>query len=334
MVGMRSGMGLLLGLGLLLPPPPAALAADPPGAGLVVARGRIEPVEGVRALGVYAGVPAVTLLSMLVREGEQVAEGQLLATAASHAAAQAAVAVAAATLALAERRLEQARRPWREGQLQAVRANVTSRRADLNLAERQLQRSEDLVRRAVRSTMDYEERIAEANRARAQLAEAEAQVNALVTVSPLEIQVAEASRDEAAARLAQAEAEARLAEVRAPLAGTGLRLLARAGDVVTNRPILEMADLTKLEVVAELEERLLPRIRPGQPAEVQMPGGGARTRAEVGRIGHQVRLLERAQSDLLTGAGGRMVELHLPLPPGSPLPPVVGLEVLVRITAP
>ena len=312
----------------------ATEAAGNAGAGLVVARGRIEPVDGVRALGIYAAVPMVPLRSLLVNEGDQVSAGQLLATTAAFDSAVAGIAVAEAALALAERKLDQAHRPWREGHLGAARAIVASRRADLELIDRQLRRIEDLVRRGVRSIAELDEKQAEQTRARAQLTEAEAQLAALTNVARTEIRVAEAERDQACAKLRQAEMERALAKLRAPIGGTILRLHARAGDIVSNRPVLELADMNRLEVVAEVEERLLPRLREGLSAEASLPAGGPRAALRVSRISQQVRLLERAQPDLVTGAGGRMVEVHLALPPGSPLPAIVGLEVLVRIGAP
>ena len=305
--------------------------ADQPARDTLIARGRLEPVSGVRSVGVYSTVTSVPLRSVDVAEGDHVEAGQLLATTRSAEAADAAVFVASAAVAVAERKLEQAHHPWREGNLSAARAAVATRVADFELAQRQLYRTEELVRSAVKSTSEQDQKRAEANRARAQMQEAEAQLAALTGVAGSEIRIAEAERDEAKARYQQALVDRQLSEVRAPIAGTVLRLLARTGDIVANRPILELADLSQLKVVAELEERLLPRVKAGMEAEVQLPSGGPRVKAEIVRISHQIRTLDRPAPDLLTGAGGRMVEMDLALPKDSGLPAIVGLELLVRI---
>lgn len=300
----------------------------------LVARGRLEAIEGTRSVTAYTVATSVPIAELHVREGETVAAGQVLATLASAVTADAAVTAAAAALAVAERRVEQARQPWREGSLQAARATVAARVADLDLAERQRRRTEDLLRRSVRSDAELDQRIAERNRARAMLAEAEAQLAAITGVAATDVRLAEAQAEHARAQLAQATAERDLARVRAPIAGTVLRLHARAGNLAVGRTILELADLQRLKVVAEVDERQLPRLRPGQRAEVQLPAGGGMVAATVQRVGHQVRIAERAQPDLVTGAGGRIVEVDLELPDGWPLPRVLGLELLVRIAAP
>jgi HlyD family secretion protein len=302
--------------------------------GPVVARGRLDASAATRSVTAFTAATSVSIAAIHVREGERVAAGQLLATLATAPLADAAVAVAEAAVAVAERRLEQARRPWRDGTLQAARATVAARAADLDLAERRRRRTEDLLRRSVRSDAELDERMAERNRARALLAEAEAQLDAVTGVAPADVRLAEAELQRARAQLVQASAERDLTRVRAPIAGTVLRLRARAGDGAVARPILDLADLDHLRVLAEIEERAIARVRVGQHAEVGLPAGGDAVPAEVVRIGHQVRIAERAQPDLVTGAGGRMIEVELQLTNGWPLPPVIGLELVVRIAAP
>jgi len=73
-------------------------------------------------------------------------------------------------------------------------------------------------------------------------------------------------------KVAEAQAEFDEARIRAPLAGTVLEVNARVGDVVTpaaGSPLVIMADMSKMRVRAEVDERDVAKIKPGQSAVVR-----------------------------------------------------------------
>ncbi|MGE0719000.1 MAG: HlyD family secretion protein [Alphaproteobacteria bacterium] len=293
-------------------------------------RGRVEPVGGVHEIGAYGAAPTETLGRLDVREGDRVIAGQVLALLSSHDRAAAAHASAAAAVVVAERRLDNVRRPYKDAELEALRAAVRSRTAELDLADRQQRRSEALQARGVATLADQEIKATELRTARARLREAEANVAAMEQVSATRIAFEEAQLAEARAREAEARAALELTVVRAPSDGTVLAIRARAGQALGPGRILDMADLTHVKIVAEVDERLVGRIRRDQRATIRLRNGAQSWPAAVIRVGARVELVTRPTADTVTGIESRFVEVDLM--PDSPdgLPRVAGLEVVVR----
>lgn len=76
----------------------------------------------------------------------------------------------------------------------------------------------------------------------------------------------------AEARLALARTLAETSRVKAPIDGRILRLNARTGEAVGPEGLVEMGDLSKLIVVAEVAAADLPRVKAGAKAEITVPG--------------------------------------------------------------
>jgi HlyD family secretion protein len=264
----------------------------------------------------------------------QVAADEVLATLQNRARAEAEVAAARAALELAERQLEQVRKPWRDATLRALTAAIESRRADLDLAQQQMRRTAELQRAGVRANAERDTREAEQRRAASLLREAEAQLAAATDISEREVRVAEAEVTLAGARLTAATAEAELSLIRAPRSGTVLHVHAHSGEQIGGRTILELADMTRLKAVAEVDERLLPQIRLGARARVTPRGAAREWPGVVARIGGVVRVADRAPGEAATGRGGRFVEVEVTLPDLTDLPLVAGLELAIRLDPP
>jgi HlyD family secretion protein len=77
--------------------------------------------------------------------------------------------------------------------------------------------------------------------------------------------------------------------------------------------VLEMADLSKLEIVADVYETDLPRVRLGAPAEIVVPGEAQRFAARVSEIGWTVRRQIQASNDPVAAVDARTVEVRLTL---------------------
>ncbi|HEV2602979.1 MAG TPA: HlyD family efflux transporter periplasmic adaptor subunit [Microvirga sp.] len=295
-------------------------------------RGRLEPIAGILSLGAFSTAPTVAVGELLVEPGEIVTTGQVLATLRNRELALAEVAAAQASLDLAERRLAQTRRPFREATLEALRAAIDARQAELSLAQQQMSRTTDLQRTGVRTDADRDTRQAELRRAQALLREAEANLAATTSVAETEIRVAEGEVALARARLASSAAQAELALLRAPRPGTILRVHARSGEAVAGRAILDLADMTQLKAIAELDERLLPQIVPGTGARVAPRGIAREWDATILRIGGIVHGADRTPAEAAASRGGRFVEVELKIHDAAGLPPVAGLELLVRFS--
>ena len=154
-----------------------------------------------------------------------------------------------------------------------------------------------------------------ANRTRAERAEAEAALETLLRPRPEDLALAEAELAAAEAALVRAQAEAALARLRAPIGGTIIRVMARSGERAGAEGVLEIADLSRMDVVADVYETDLPRLRIGATAEVLVPGEAARFPATVREIGWQVRRNTQATTDPVAAVDARTVEVRLALPP-------------------
>jgi len=312
---------LLLGLGgaafwqMRSPPPPAPASPAPSTAGPigVGALGRVEPASRIRRLNQPGGMAVTRLDRLLVAEGAEVTQGQLLAEFADTAMKDAAAAQAEAALAEAEAQLARLRAAGRPSEIEAQRARVEAIGAQEEIALRDAERAERLVPTGAGAVAAADRSRAIATRLAAEKREAMAALESLLSSRPEDIALAEARVAGARAASAKARADAELARVRAPIAGTILRIFVRPGDQVGADGVLELADLSRLEIVADVYETDLPRVRLGATAEVVVPGEAARFAARVSDIGWTVRRQTQASNDPVAAVDARTVEVRLTL---------------------
>jgi HlyD family secretion protein len=284
--------------------------AAPAGVG---ALGRVEPASRVRRLAPPSTVSMNRVDRLLVEEGDDVTEGQVLAEFADAAEKQASVALADAALAEAQTELARIRAAGRPEDVAAQRERIASLRFQEVMARSDAARADTLVPSGAGARAVAERADAAANRAAAELREAEARLASLSTPRQEDIAVAEAKLQTAQAACAKARAVAALALVRAPISGKILKIHARPGDLVGSDGLLELASIDQLEVVADVYETDLPRLRIGAGADVMVPGTTTRYPAEVREIGWLVKRALQAGTDPTAAVDGRTVEVRLRL---------------------
>ncbi len=290
--------------------PAAAAPAEPPGVG---ALGRVEPASRVRKLSQPGGFAITRVERLLVAEGDRVEAGQLLAELSDAAQKDAALAQAEASVAEARANLAKTRAGGRPSEVAAQRARIESLAAQEAIARREAERAERLVPSGAGAFAAADRNRAAAAARGAERAEAEAQLETLSRPRPEDVALGEAQVAAAEAQAARARAEASLSRVRSPIAGTVLRVYARPGDQIGNDGLLDLADLGRMDVVADVYETDLPRLRPGAPAEVVVPGEPRRFAAEVREIGWLVRRTVQAGTDPVAAVDARTVEVRLSL---------------------
>jgi HlyD family secretion protein len=229
------------------PPPPAPPVATVPGY-VAAAKGRID-VEGglVKLAAKRDGV----VRAVLVEEGAEVRTGQVLAVLDDEQARL--------TAALSEAELAEAR------------AQLAPLRVRLAAAEREVGRLRPLAAGDTVERRELDQAVDQAKLLRSEIAVAE---TAIATA-------------ERRLKVAQFEIEQRV--VRAPADGRIVRRTARAGDGVSTlnvTPLFQFAPDTPRIVRAELEERYLNQVRPGQGAEITLEADENRHyKASVLRLG-------------------------------------------------
>ncbi|MFM8278019.1 MAG: HlyD family efflux transporter periplasmic adaptor subunit [Cyanobium sp.] len=123
--------------------------------------------------------------------------------------------------------------------------------------------------------------------------------------------------------------------LRAPFAGTVLRIHARVGERPGEQGILELGANARMEALLEVYESDIGRVRPGQRVTISSESGGFQGRLQgvVSRISPQVRQRQVLSTDPSGDADARIIEVRVRLDPES-LPRVrnlAGLKVIGRI---
>lgn len=169
-----------------------------------------------------------------------------------------------------------------------AQANVGQVQAELRDAELAFGRARDLRARNFVAQAQVDQAEARMLKARAAVVSARAAEKA-----------AEAARQAAQVAVAQTE-------IRAPFDGVVLTKHANVGDLITNfsaaadskGAVVSMADMSTLEVEADVSESSLSKIEPGQACEIQLDAfPELRFRGEVSRL---VPTVDRAKASVLT----------------------------------
>ena len=172
--------------------------------------------------------------------------------------------------------------------VQVARANLTQGEAEQKDAETALKRSQDLLVQGFVSQASHDIAVARYNKSTAQIASLQASIAA------------------AAANLRGAQVAVEQTLIRAPFDGVVLTKAANVGDIVTpfssaldsKGAVVTMADMTTLEVEADVSESSLSKVRIGQPVEIQLDAlPDMRFRGEVSRT---VPTVDRSKATVMT----------------------------------
>jgi HlyD family secretion protein len=251
----------------------------------VVATGRVETPSRVTVGSEISGV----LLERRVAEGDQVRPGQLIALL---RADELAARLAEAEAQLAQ--LEQRQRPESAASLREATARAAQ-------ARRESARLQTLVARGL-----VARELAEQATETLAIAEAQAARASIVAGALAQGGVEEALLRQ---RIETARAQFERSEIHSLVAGTVLRRLAEPGDVLQpGRGIVEIAVRGPIEIVAQIDERNLDRLRLGQPALISADAFPAqRVPAEVSFVAPSI--------DVQTGTVE--VRVRVPEPPDT-----------------
>ena len=345
-------------------------AVPPPQQVTVAALGRIEPEGEVIRVG---GPTGERIGQMLVAEGDFVQQGQVLAALETYDQQKAERDVAASELAEARSRLaaitqfgqaevaeaqtriSQVDRP-QAFEIQAQEARIRELQAELELAQTELQRTQTLVGQGAVARQELDQRTTEVrqsqeslNSARAELIRLQAARNSDLSNAQAQVQSAQANltRSQAEVNVQSAArnlqlAEARLARtlIRAPQAGEVLQIHTKTGEAIgggqgstQDSGILELGNTRQMNVVAEVYETDVGRVRVGQQATLTSRNGAfpETLTGRVVRIGSQIFKNNILDDDPAANADARIVEVRIRLDQSEPVRQLTNLQVDVRI---
>jgi ABC exporter DevB family membrane fusion protein len=280
--GTLLGISALMGLSLMratlsrshsreIEKPARATALDQTEAGMKIlfaSPGRVEPASGIVSVG--AGISGL-IVSVAVREGQRVSAGQVLAVL-SCADLKAELARASAQLESAIQTRNRMLHGSREEERNESADRVLAAQAVMREAQSRYQRMAQLYAKDEISRQDFERTQLDVETAVANLQAAQHR-QAVVNAPPMAEELAKQDAEIEAAKERQKSLLAKLEEctVKAPIGGTVLRRPMQPGEifsVATPQPIVLLADLSRIRVRAEVDERDVGLLRTGQTARV------------------------------------------------------------------
>ncbi|WP_299488845.1 ABC exporter membrane fusion protein [Acaryochloris sp. IP29b_bin.137] len=315
----------------------------------VTALGRLEPQGELMQLSAPSSVEGNRIAQLLVKEGETVSAGQVIAILDSRdrlqadlLTAQEQVRVAEAELArikagakqgeIAAQKAEIARLDaQRQGEMTAQSATVARQRAEVDNAQAEFDRYQSLYQKGAISASErdqkqlvlqtaqrrLQEAQAVANRLRAvqspELISARARLNQISEVRPVDVQVAQANINQARASVKQAQARLDQAYVKAPQTGVVLDIYTHPGEVVGTDGILELGQTQQMYAVAEVYQSDVHKIKTGQTAKVSSDALPQTLTGTVARISTKVRRQSIINTDPSENIDGRVVEVYVKL---------------------
>jgi len=327
----------------------------------VTALGFLEPqgkVVKLSAPGTSGGVSRVEQL--LVKQGDRVKSGQVIAILDSRDRLQAAVGevqeqvkVAQSNLAVVKAGAKQGEvnaqqaeivrlEAQRQGDVQAQVAAVARLQAELQNAQVEADRYEALAQQGAVSASLRDSKALTFATARRSLQEAQAVLNRIQTarlpelasakatldriaeVRPVDVEAAQALVDRAIAAVQQAQAQLDLASVRAPQDGIVLDIHTRPGELISNDGIVELGRATQMTALLEVYETDISKVKLGQTVKLFADSRPEALSGEVMEVGVKVKRQNVVNSDTSGNIDARVVEVRVQLDPDS-AQKVVGL---------
>jgi HlyD family secretion protein len=254
---------------------------------------------------------------LLVAVGDNVTAGQVVAILDSHRSRTAALYQSRAMIAVSRAKVALIKAGPKREDVKAQEAVIRRLEAELVATEHDYERGKGLIRRNALSREDYDARRSKYEQSRASLEEARAKLEAMQVIRPVDVQGAEAELAQAEAGLVVAQEDVRNTEVRCPISGQVLRIRTRAGERIGDQGILDVGNTRVMQVVAEVYEEDVAKVRLGQQAKVRVPTLGAEFRLSGAVVSKNLVVARQDifKNDPVADIDSRVVEVRIRLSP-------------------
>ncbi|BAZ31392.1 HlyD family secretion protein [Cylindrospermum sp. NIES-4074] len=315
----------------------------------VTSLGRIEPQGEVIKLSAAVSGQGTQVEELLVKEGDRVKVGQVIAILDNRSRLQAALTEAQAEVKVAQANLARIQAGVKPGEINAQKAKIArliaERQGDIDAQSANIERLQAQVLNAQAEDKRYQALYAEGaisasqldskrltlETAQKSLQEAQVQLNRIQLSSQQQVKEATATLDQitevrsvdvvaakaevsrAEAAMNQAKANLKQAYVRSPQNGQVFEIHTRPGELVTNDGIADIGQTSQMYAVAEVYESDISKVRPGQQVRVISDVLSGELQGTVDRIGLQVRRQTAINTDPASNIDNRVVKVHVQL---------------------
>ncbi|WP_251960460.1 ABC exporter membrane fusion protein [Nostoc commune] len=319
----------------------------------VTALGRLEPKGKVIKLSAAVSPEGSRVEKLLVKEGDRVKAGQVIAILNSRDRLEAALKEAQEQVKVAQANLNRTQAGAKRGEIAAQKAAIArleaERQGDINAQVATIERFQAEVRNAQAENERYQQlyqqgAISASQRdskrlnwetAQKSLQEAQAQLNRIQSTSQQQVKEATAKLDEiaevrgvdvaavqaeinrAVAAMNLAKANLKQAEVRSPQNGQVFEIHTHPGELVSNDGIADIGQTNQMYVIAEVYESDIGKVHSGQQVRVFGDYLPIELQGIVDRKGLQVRRQNVINTDPVSNIDNRVVEVHIRLDEAS-----------------
>jgi HlyD family secretion protein len=319
----------------------------------IAALGRLEPQGKVVNIAANPTAAGSRISEIFIQDGDQIEAGQIIATLDNNTQHRAALAEAKRNVEIAQAKFAQVKAGAKTGELEAQKATIARLKAknvgeinaqqariarleaELSNAEEELQRARSLLQAGAISASEldnqrtlaetYRQEVSEAQNVLTQILtagqeeirEAEANLDRIAEVRPVDLQLAQAEINGAIAAAERAEAELALTQVKSPIDGQILQVHVKPGEIVGQAGVATLGKTDQMYVIAEVHETDINRVEINQKAQIFSEYGGfdGKLRGLVEQIGLQIHRNSLYDPNPGTQSDARVVEVIIRLEP-------------------
>lgn len=333
------------------PPSSTSQAVESPTLKKISALGRLEPQTEVIRLSAPVNLDGDRVSEILVKQGDKVKKGAVVAILDSRDRLKAALGEAQQKISMAQSRLEQVKAGAKRGEIQAQQSTITRLQAELRgevaaqdaaiarleselrNARSEFARNQQLQQEGVISNSGLdskrlalesaEARLREASSGQnrtvdmlqAQISEAKATLLRIVEVRPVDVKAAQTDVDSAIAAVKRSETELAQAYVRAPIDAQVLKIHARLGEKIGDNGIADLGQTDAMVAVAEVYQTDISKIQLGQQATITGQAFPGALKGTVAQIGLQVNRQNVFSNQPGENLDRRIIEVKIHLDP-------------------
>ena len=326
----------------------------------ISALGRLEPQGEVIKVASPSALGTSRIVKLMVKEGDQVKQGQAIAILDSYDRSVAALLQAQSQAQESATNLDKVRAGAKSGDIVAQEGNVQSAAANINsfkanaariqaeleIAGRDYNRFLQVYKEgAISQTVldSYRLRVEtlqgqllqaqqQIQQAEFQLKQSQGLLSSVSEVRPTDIQLAEAQLQAALVNVKRAEVDLDLAQVRAPIDGQVIKINTKTGEVVSlENGVIDLGNTNQMYVVAEVYETDIGRVKVGQNAAIASEAFDGEITGKVESIGLRIAKNDVLGTDPAAKTDVRVIEVKIKLDDSKKVSGLTNLQVRVKI---